>query len=67
MPPRPKIYYDEQAHRLLRRFVAARDRYVAQVNRDDVTHPVRDADYERQFLTLRTLIAAALAHSDEKT
>ena len=67
MPPRPKIYYDEQAHRLLRRFVAARDRYVAQVNRDDVTHTVRDADYERQFLTLRTLIAAALAHSDEKT
>jgi len=66
MPLRPETYYDEQAHRLLRRFVAARDAYVAQVNRDDVRHPVHDVDYERQFIALRALIAAALTQQDEK-
>ena len=67
MPLRPENNYDEQAHRLLRRFIAARDAYVEQTNRDDATHPVRDADYERQFMALRTLIAAALRHADEKS
>ncbi len=67
MPLRPETNYDEEAHRLLRRFIAARDAYVAQVNRDDATHPVRDADYDRQFLVLRTLIAAALRHAEDQT
>ncbi len=67
MPPRSENYYLIEAHRLLRRFVAARDAYVAQVNRDDVTHPVRDDDYDRQFAALRTLIAAALAYQSDET
>jgi hypothetical protein len=67
MPLRQKIYYEEQAHRLLRRFIAARDAYVALVNRDDVTHPVCDAHYEQQFLALRALIADALAAKEEKS
>lgn len=67
MLPRSENYYLIEAHRLLRQFIAARDRYVAQVNRDDATHPVRDADYERQFADLRTLIAVALAQQDDET
>ena len=67
MPPRPKNYYLIEAHRLLRQLIAARDRYVEQMNRDDATHPVRDADYERQFAAVRTLIAAALAYQSDET
>jgi len=67
MPQRPETYYEDHAHRLLRRFIAARDAYVQQVNRDDVRHPVHDDDYERQFLGIRTLIADALRHADKKT
>jgi hypothetical protein len=67
VPLRPEMYYQEQAHRLLRRFIAARDAYVSLMNRDDVTHPVHHADYERQFLAIRTLLAAALRHADEQT
>ena len=67
MPPRPKNYYLIEAHRLLRQFIAARDRYVENVNRDDATHPVHDADYDQQFVALRTLIAAALAYQSDET
>lgn len=63
MPNNPK-QYQEQAHHLLRSFVAARDGYVQQMNRDDTTHPVRDSDYERQWAALRELIAEALRHRD---
>ena len=65
MPNNPNHYHD-QAHRLLRYFVAARDSYVAQVHRDDTTHPVRDSSYERQFTVLRDLIAEALHHRDQR-
>jgi hypothetical protein len=67
MPQRPKNYYEEQAHILLRRFSAARDAYVHQVHRDDTTHPIRDAEYERQFMRLRRLLAVALALHDDET
>ena len=67
MPPRSENYYLIEAHRLLRQLIAARDRYVENVNRDDVTHPVRDADYDRQFAAFRTLIAAALAYQSDET
>jgi hypothetical protein len=67
VPLRPKNHYEQQAHVLLRRFIAARDAYVSLMNRDDVTHPVRSADYERQFKAIRTLIAAALRDQDQKT
>jgi len=68
MPPRhPENYYLIEAHRRLRHFVEARDRYVEKTNRDDTTHPVRDADYTQQFADLRALIAAALTQQDEKT
>ena len=63
MPNNPN-HYHEQAHRLLRSFVAARDTYVAQVQSDDTTHPVRDVAYERQFTALRDLIAEALHRRD---
>jgi len=64
MPNNPS-HYQDQAHRLLRSFIAARDAYVAAVNRDDATHPVRDPDYTRQFAALRDLITEALQHRDQ--
>ena len=63
MPNSPS-HYQDQAHHLLRSFVAARDAYVAAVNRDDTTHPVRDPEYTRQFSALRALIAEALRQRD---
>ncbi len=63
MPNTPK-HYQEKAHQLLRAFLAARDAYVATVNRDDTTHPVRDRNYERQFAELHALITDALRHRD---
>ncbi len=63
--PHTQKHYQDQAHHLLRSFVAARDAYVQQMNRDDTTHPVRDPDYERQWAALRELIAEALQHRDQ--